>query len=164
MLTAAWIGQLARSRRKKVSFLGEIPMILSNAARGAQAVAASLVVVTGLAGTAVADEAWTTEWGVVEYYDEIGSIAVFSVDDGLLFIDGLAGNFTNRGAYSGYWVTSDTSDGTCAQPAYDEYGGEYWVWGYVSISFIDPAFPSRWQASLTACDGPVVATINASPM
>jgi hypothetical protein len=139
-------------------------MNYSYPARIASAVVAALGTMTGLAGIAAADEAWTTEQGVVEYYDEIGSIAVFSVDDGLFFIDGLAGNYTNRGAYSGYWVTTDTSSGTCAQPAYDEYGDEYWAWGYVSITFIDPAFPSRWQANLTVCDGPVVATINANPI
>ena len=127
-------------------------------------VAVSIGGAAALATSALADEVWSTEAGMVEYYEDLGSIAVFSVDDGLIFIDGLGGNYTNRGSYSGYWVGYEASDIVCAEPAIDEYGYESWSWGYFDITFLDPAFPSRWVADLTACDGPVMATVTAEPM
>ncbi len=120
-----------------------------------------------LAGPAVADEAWTTVNGNVEYVADVGTMAHLGVDDGAIFIEGLAGNTTNRGVFQGYWVSyaKQGDPNACSQPAYDEYDVESWSWGYVEMTFHDKAFPSRWTMTFTACEDPtIVGTVDGNPM
>ncbi|AHJ27166.1 hypothetical protein PN465_04260 [Nodularia spumigena CS-584] len=102
---------------------------------------------------ALADEVWTTEEYNVVYQEDRNKTAVWRYgSDGVIFIDGLAGVFTDRGSYSGYWVQNSSSvrcdtyrEGADGKPTYH--------WGRVEITFIDPDFPSRWQADISICDG-----------
>lgn len=135
-----------------------------NLVRRGTALAAGFAAVLAVAAPAVADEMWTSEAGNIEYFEDLGSIAVFSVDGGMMFIDGLAGNYNNRGDYVGYWMDYDVSEIQCDWTEFDEYGNESWSWGGVYVTFLDPAFPSRWQATLYGCDtDQPVAYINANP-
>jgi hypothetical protein len=133
-------------------------------ARRGVAAAAGLAAVTAMAAPAMADEVWSTNWGTMEYTEDLGSTAVLSYDRGALFIDGLGGNYDHRGYHSGFWIEYFDSGVQCNEPATDHYGNESWAWGYVDVQFIDPGYPARWTASYTVCDGPVAGTITASPM
>ena len=106
-----------------------------------------------LAPSAVADEVWTTPEYDVVYEADRGRTAIWSYGDGVgtVFIDGLAGNFSDRGSYSGYWVQESSSlrcdtyrEGADGEPTYH--------WGQFELTFIDPAFPSRWYANFGLCD------------
>lgn len=115
-------------------------------------------------GPVLADEMWDTNWGVVAYAEDIGSMAVLTYDGGAFFIDGLGGNYTSRGTYTGYWMEYDGAGIACDVPAYDPYGNELWDWGFIEVTFTDPGYPARWEAVYTVCDGPIEGTISANPM
>lgn len=114
--------------------------------------------------TVLADEVWTTEEYQVIYQEDRDKTAVWQYgDDGLIFIDGLAGVTTDRGAYSGYWVRNSSSrrcdtyrEGVDGKPTYN--------WGKFEITFIDPSFPARWQADISLCDGDRIMTVNGTPV
>ena len=101
---------------------------------------------------ALADEAWTTQEYDVVYEEDRGNTAIWSYgNDGTIFIDGLAGVYSDRGSYSGYWVQKSSSlqcdtyrEGADGKPTY--------YWGQFEITFIDPDFPSRWYANIGLCD------------
>ncbi|MGF1626427.1 MAG: hypothetical protein ACFCVH_16215 [Alphaproteobacteria bacterium] len=131
--------------------------------RGVAAVA-GLGAILALAGPAMADEVWSTNWGTMEYAEDLGPVAVLTYDRGALFIDGLGGNYTNRGYHSGFWMEYYDSGVECDEPAMDDYGNESWSWGYLDVEFIDSGYPARWRAQYTVCDGPVAGTITASPL
>ncbi|MDP5337041.1 MAG: hypothetical protein NWQ28_00505 [Nodularia sp. (in: cyanobacteria)] len=134
----------------------------------------TLALLTGTVApqAALADEVWTTEEYNVVYQEDRNKTAVWSYgQDGVIFIHGLAGVYTNRGSYSGYWVQNSSSvrcdtyrEGADGKPTYH--------WGRFEITFIDPNFPSRWQADISLCDGlrspggdrtPVI-TLNGKPV
>ena len=113
---------------------------------------------------ALADEVWTTEEYDVIYQEDRNRTAIWSYgDNGLVFIDGLAGVYTDRGSYTGYWVQDSSSlrcdtyrEGADGEPAYH--------WGRFEITFIDPDFPSRWQANIGLCDLEPTIGLNGTPV
>tara|TARA_R110000868_G_scaffold57591_2_gene177842 strand:+ start:76195 stop:76668 length:474 start_codon:yes stop_codon:yes gene_type:complete len=112
-----------------------------------------------LAGApALADEAWVTGLGPVIYEDEIGEYAVFLHYDGAIahrtYIRGLAGNFDNRGHFTGYWTELENSGSrtpTCDVAVADENGSITHHWGRVEIDFLQPGFPGEWNARIGNC-------------
>ncbi|MGF1514355.1 MAG: hypothetical protein ACFB5Z_11760 [Elainellaceae cyanobacterium] len=99
-----------------------------------------------------ADEVWSTEEYDVVYLEDRDRTAVWSYgEDGLIFIDGLAGVYTDRGSYSGYWV-QDTSSLRCDTYREGRDGEPTYHWGRFEITFIDADFPSRWYANIGLCD------------
>ncbi len=122
-----------------------------------------------VAAPAAADEVWTTESGPVEYLSDVGTMAVLGVpQEGVsIFVEGLAGNSSNRGTFLGYWVDYEITgdDVTCGQAATDEYGNESLSWGFVQMTFLDPSYPGRWTMSITRCDAPeIVMTLYGKPL
>lgn len=141
---------------------------------GAMALAA-----TGMAlalGTAAqADEVWTTEEYDVVYAEDRDRTAIWHYGEGIsehydddnvngvIFIDGLAGVYTERGTYHGYWV-QESSSRRCDTFREGADGTPTYHWGRFEITFADPDFPSRWQASFGVCDGPLRITLNGTPV
>lgn len=142
----------------------EISKKMHSVATVRHALVAAAVVVAASAGPVLADEMWETNWGTMEYAEDIGVTAVLSYQNGALFIDGLAGNYSNRGSFSGLWIEYGDTGVECDVPATDDYGNQSWAWGYIDVFFIDPAYPSRWTADYTVCDGPVAGTISGTPL
>ena len=114
---------------------------------------------------AMADEVWTTEEYDVTYAEERGSTAIWTYNDGAgtVFIDGLAGVYTGRESYSGYWVQESSSrrcdtfrEGADGEPTYH--------WGQFEVTFLDPDFPSRWHAHFGVCDQEPRLYINGTPV
>ncbi|MEO1207939.1 MAG: hypothetical protein AAFX78_00205 [Cyanobacteria bacterium J06638_20] len=114
--------------------------------------------------SAWADEVWSTEEYDVIYQEDRGRTSVWTYGtDGMVFIDGLAGIYRDRGSYSGYWVQATSSlrcdtyrEGADGEPTYH--------WGHFEVTFIDPDFPSRWQADISLCDGDPIVTLNGTPI
>lgn len=112
----------------------------------------------------LADEAWTTEEYDVTYKADRNRTAIWTYgDNGTIFIDGLAGVDTDRGSYTGYWVQESSSlrcdtyrEGADGKPAYH--------WGRFELTFLDPDFPSRWQAKFGLCDREPAITLNGTPI
>ncbi|MGK7925461.1 MAG: hypothetical protein AB4290_09465 [Spirulina sp.] len=112
----------------------------------------------------LADEVWSTEEYDVIYEEDRNRTAIWSYGrDGLVFIDGLAGVYTNRGSYTGYWVQNSSSlrcdtyrEGADGKPTYH--------WGRFEVTFIDPNFPSRWRARISLCDREPTIELNGTPV
>ncbi|MGB3615322.1 MAG: hypothetical protein WBA10_16130 [Elainellaceae cyanobacterium] len=114
--------------------------------------------------SALADEVWTTQEFDVVYEEDRGGTAIWSYgDDGTVFIDGLAGVYSDRGSYSGYWVQESSSlqcdtyrEGADGEPTY--------YWGQIDITFIDPDFPSRWYVNIGLCDQEPTIHLDGTPV
>jgi hypothetical protein len=115
--------------------------------------AAALVLSTFVPQVALADEMWSTEEYNVVYQGERNRTAIWTYGDGVgtVFIDGLAGVYTDRGSYSGYWVQK-TSSLPCDTFREDAKGEPTYHWGQFEVTFIDPDSPSRWEAKIGRCD------------
>ncbi|MEC4805818.1 MAG: hypothetical protein SAJ12_18660 [Jaaginema sp. PMC 1079.18] len=112
----------------------------------------------------LADEMWTTEEYDVVYESDRNQTAIWSYgEDGTIFIDGLAGEYTDRGSYTGYWV-QPTSSVICDTYREGADGEPTYYWGRFEITFLDPDFPSRWQADVSLCDLDPVFTLNGTPV
>ena len=114
---------------------------------------------------ALADEVWTTEEYDVVYEEDRDRTAIWSYGDngGTVFIDGLAGVVSDRGAYHGYWVQNSSSlrcdtyrEGADGEPTYH--------WGRFDITFVDSEFPSRWHAHIGLCDREPNIPLNGTPV
>ena len=113
---------------------------------------------------ALADEVWSTEEYDVIYQEDRNRTAIWSYGrDGLIFIDGLAGEYTNRGSYTGYWTQSSSflrcdtyREGANGEPTYH--------WGRFEITFLGPEFPSHWQAGISLCDLEASIFLNGKPL
>lgn len=101
-----------------------------------------------------ADEIWNSTYGKVVYETEIDKTAVWRYsregDDGLIFINNLAGVYEGRGSYQGYWVQATSAVKCKTQRGMKKNLSSYW--GRFEIEFLDPDFPSRWQAKWSYCD------------
>ncbi|MEO0406277.1 MAG: hypothetical protein AAF289_02895 [Cyanobacteria bacterium P01_A01_bin.135] len=113
----------------------------------------------------MADEVWTTDEYDVVYEEDRGRTAIWSYGDGLgtMFIDGLAGVYSDRGSYRGYWVQESSSlrcdtyrEGADGEPTYH--------WGQFELTFIDPEFPSRWYLDIGLCDQPPSIHLDGTPL
>lgn len=102
-----------------------------------------------------ADEVWHSTYGTVIYQDEIRDIAIWSYNwedsKNYIYIHGLAGVYENRGSYSGVWVQPN-SEQRCKQYIVLHTGEKSHYWGKINLTFIDPNFPSHWQASWNYCE------------
>jgi len=114
----------------------------------------------------LADEMWKTKEYNVIYQTDRNKTAIWSYGlNRLIFIDGLAGVTTNRGSYSGYWAQDrDRSSVRCDTYREGANGKPTYYWGRFEITFIDPDFPSRWQANLSLCDRLPTMTLNGKPI
>ncbi len=99
---------------------------------------------------AMADEVWSTNIGDVIYEADLESgEAVLSYpatdteERGQVFIDGLAGKYTERGAFSGVWIEGDREEGDgCDVSIVDPSTGmAHNNWGRVDMIFTKPDFP-----------------------
>ncbi|MEO0868008.1 MAG: hypothetical protein AAFY17_06080 [Cyanobacteria bacterium J06642_11] len=114
---------------------------------------------------AQADEVWSTEEYDVVYQSERNRTAIWTYGDGVgtIFIDGLAGVYTGRESYTGYWV-QETSSLRCDTFREDEDGDPTYHWGRFEIKFIDPDFPSRWEAMIGLCDLAPTIPLTGTPL
>lgn len=122
--------------------------------------------VVGATVPAVADEVWQSEYGSIVYQEDRGSTAIWSYSDfpgGAMFIDGLAGVYSDRGSYSGYWVQNESAvrcdtyrEGLDGEPSY--------YWGNLQVIFLDPGFPARWTADWSYCDRGFSGTWDGTPI
>lgn len=115
--------------------------------------------------SAFADEVWSTEEYDVVYQEDRNRTAVWTYgdNDGVIFIDGLAGVYTERGSYNGYWV-QETSSLRCDTYREGADGEPTYYWGRFEIAFIDADFPSRWQAKFGLCDRAPVVPLTGTPI
>jgi hypothetical protein len=105
---------------------------------------------------AIADEVWSSDYGAVVYQQDRGKTAIWTYGDsarGSIFIEGLAGKYTSRGIYYGYWSQS-SSKIRCDTAREGRDGTSTYYWGSFRIQFIEPEFPSRWSAMFGYCNEP----------
>jgi len=113
---------------------------------------------------ALADEVWSTEEYDVIYQRDRNRTAIWSYgNDGLIFIDGLAGVTTNRGSYTGYW-TQPSSSLRCDTYREGKNGEPTYHWGRFEITFVDADFPARWHAHIGLCDREPKIFLNGTPV
>ena len=113
---------------------------------------------------ALADEVWSTEEYDVIYQQDRNRTAIWSYgSSGIVFIDGLAGVYTNRGSYTGYWA-QDSSSMRCDTYREGKNGEPTYHWGRFEITFIDSEFPSRWHAHIGLCELEPTIFLNGTPV
>lgn len=118
-----------------------------------------------IAPEAIANERWRTEEFDVIYLEDRGEMAIWEYGNGFgyVLLDGLAGEYENRGTYSGYWVQQNSSR-RCDTFREDVNGNKTYHWGAVEVEFIDQDFPSRWNLKLSICDQPSPIELNGIPI
>lgn len=113
-----------------------------------------ILLALGINQSVSADEVWNSTYGKVIYESDIEQTAVWRYNyqgtDGLIFIPNLAGVYQGRGAYQGYWVQTTSAVKCKTQRGMKKKTSAYW--GRFEIQFLDPDFPSRWQAKWSYCD------------
>ncbi|MEM1239512.1 MAG: hypothetical protein AAGI45_06720 [Cyanobacteria bacterium P01_H01_bin.26] len=127
--------------------------------------AVALLIAAFTPQAALADERWSTEEYDVVYQDERNRTAIWTYGDGVgtIFIDDLAGVYADRGSYSGYWV-QESSSLRCDTFREDANGEPTYHWGRFEITFIDPDFPSRWEAMIGLCDRKTTIPLTGTPI
>ncbi len=103
-----------------------------------------------------ADEVWNSNHGKVIYSEDTGTTALWQyndsgLDNGIIYIENLAGVYSNRGSYEGYWA-QDRSDVKCETKRDGINGRTTAYWGYFQVRFIDKGFPSSWLAKWGYCE------------
>lgn len=105
-----------------------------------------------------ADEVWESTKGRVVYETDLAATAIWSYRGdyhvGLIHIAGLAGILENRDTYEAYWVQNH-SDKECDSVRPTQNGGTSPYWGRIHITFIGEAFPYKWEAKWSYCNGPM---------
>ena len=128
-------------------------------------IACMTVALGSLAPHARADEVWDTGEYQVIYQDDRLSTAIWTYDEGrgTVFIEGLGGVFEGRKSYQGYWVQESASlrcdtyrEGGDGLPSH--------YWGRFEITFINPDFPSHWQAKLGRCEQEPFIPLTGTPV
>ncbi|MEP2987059.1 MAG: hypothetical protein ABJN39_10620 [Sulfitobacter sp.] len=118
---------------------------------------AMLLVVILLCTSAQADEQWQSNYGDVIYEADFGDIAILSFPGGhpghrvQMYVEGLGGNYDQRGVFSGYWIAPEQGD--CPKEIRGEDGLETNTWGSLEVTFDSAAFPSSFTAQLANCFG-----------
>ena len=127
--------------------------------------ACALLALSCFSQEALADEVWTTEEYNVVYEADRNRTAIWSYGDngGTIFIDGLAGVYTGRESYSGYWV-QNTSSLRCDTYREGADGEPNYYWGSFKVDFLDSDFPSRWKAQIGLCDQPSTISLTGTPV
>ena len=103
-----------------------------------------------------ADEVWNSNHGKVIYSEDSGTTALWRYNDngregGIIYIENLAGIYSDRGSYDGYWA-QDKGDVQCKTERDGVNGRTTAYWGRFHIDFIDKNHPSRWQATWGNCE------------
>jgi len=128
---------------------------------------AAAAVLVASATTAQADEVWNSDIaGMVVYEQDMGRTAILSFEGdrgrGHFYIDGLGGNYSNRGTFSGYWI-DPSSDDSCGGNLQGPDGVSSNYWGQVVMYFDNPGFPSGWSMEVGECFGPPQHHVRANP-
>ncbi|MEQ9506179.1 MAG: hypothetical protein RLO80_07885 [Hyphomonas sp.] len=133
---------------------------------------AALALAATLPLAALADEVWSLPSGNQIVYDrDTGDTAVLSykpeqgLENGWIFMPGLAGVYEGRGTYKGYWVEADGAGEACPAALVDAEGNTWNRWGLIEIKFAKPDFPSKLKITRGTClDGFTSKTITAKPV
>ncbi|MBT7443229.1 MAG: hypothetical protein HN790_04605 [Methylococcales bacterium] len=120
-----------------------------------------------LAGnSAYSDEVWNSTYGQVVFEDESGPTATWSYTHngrpGLIYILGLAGIYSERDRYDGYWV-QDASDVRCNTPRLGLNKQKSYFWGNFQVKFIDSGYPARWEGLWGYCNDKPTRSWNGTP-
>ncbi len=124
-------------------------------------IGSAVFILTVAPNIAFADEVWNSNYGRVVYQSDCGKTAVWTYPQGTIFIEGLAGVFSNRGIYHGYWVGK--SDIKCDTAREDGSGKLSNNWGRFSIHFTVPNFPMPWEAKWSYCESEPTFSWNGKP-
>ncbi len=116
----------------------------------------------------LADEVWNSSHGKVIYSEDSGTTALWRYNDdgrygGIIYIENLAGVYSDRGSYVGYWA-QDQGDVICETERDGINGRMTKYWGHFQINFIDKDFPSRWQARWGNCEEPLTKEWKGTPV
>ena len=120
----------------------------------------------GVSTRATADEQWYSNYGDVIYEEDYGALAVLSFPGShpgrpsFLYIDGLGGNYDNRGTFNGVWLAQE--EGPCG-PMLGDNGAESTLWGRATVTFDYSGYPSGFEAALYDCHGEYFDTMSAEP-
>ncbi|MCB1407194.1 MAG: hypothetical protein KDK01_13310 [Rhodobacteraceae bacterium] len=119
--------------------------------------AATLMGLTGLATTSLADEVWSTAYGEVAWMDSTEGTAILYLDDTEngrtvhIYVPGLQDDMMGgRGAYRGVWI-SDGGDDECITQMTGPDGYKSTYWGQFTLTFVTGDFPSDWAGVFGAC-------------
>ena len=129
----------------------------------------TIVAACVIAPRANADEIWMSEGRMIKWLDSRGSTAVFKMqntggNDVYFYIAGLASDVSsNRGSYTGYWVTRDNGLRQCSVSRRGA-GRSSYNWGRFAINFTGNSFPYSWSARYGQCDGRLDQSMKAVPM
>jgi hypothetical protein len=107
-----------------------------------------------LATPALADESWTTEYGIAYWDSDVDGQAIFSMpsDTGTnvrIYLPGFSTQ-VERGAHWGYWILADGST-ACDSDMVGIDGVSSGTWGNVLLTFDKKDYPSSWTAVFGSC-------------
>ena len=117
----------------------------------------SMIAALALSPAAMADEVWSSDFGdfIYEKDFEDGWASISFPDTegrGHAFVEGLAGNYDQRGGvFYGYWTEDPLSSGGCAMEIVDHNGLKTNIWGRFMLVFHTNAFPSGFTAVRGNC-------------
>jgi len=116
----------------------------------------TLAMAAAVAGPAMADEMWKTEFGSIQWEKDYDGGAIFRIElekgkFGRFYIEGLNPDSV-RGNFSGYWISTAEED-MCAATLTGPDGTHSRTWGRLSLTFIDKGFPSDWTMLTGDCMG-----------
>lgn len=133
---------------------------------------AALAFAAALPLAALADEVWSLPSGNQLVYDrDAETTAVLSykpeqgLDNGWIFLPGLAGVYEGRSSYKGYWVEADSAGEPCPAALIDAEGNTWNRWGLIEVKFVKPDFPSKLKITRGTClDGFTGKALTAKPV
>ena len=125
----------------------------------------SLLALLLLATPALADEMWTTPSGQAFWDLDAANASVFAVPtprgDLRLYIPGLADRIEKRGVHQAYWI--GTGDTDCGATLTGPDGVASADWGFGTVTFDAPTFPTGWTATLGRCNALPAFGLRAEP-
>lgn len=121
-----------------------------------------------LSFNSMADEVWNSTYGKIINAEDLGTTALWQYNKntkerGVIYIKNLAGVYTNRGSYDGYWA-QDNSEVACDTKRDGVNGRPTVYWGGFHLDFIDKDYPSRWQAKWGYCQQPLTNDWKGTPI
>lgn len=116
----------------------------------------TLAMAAALAGPAMADETWTTDFGTIEWEKGYDGGAIFRVElekgkFARFYIEGLRPEGA-RGNYTGFYINT-ADEQMCASTLIGPDGTSSRTWGRLSLTFVDKGFPSDWTMLTGECMG-----------
>jgi hypothetical protein len=116
--------------------------------------AISIACAAVMAAPAMADEMWKTDIGTMVWEDDYDGGAILMVEVGgkpvRFYLEGLTTSIETRGNFTGYWINTDDEQ-LCSSQMMGPDGTKSRTWGRVSLTFLDPAFPSDWVLLASDC-------------